>query len=161
MQMPYAISTYVIFYTDVFTYFMNSCTQLFVYGLIFQLSLFTFFFFLSFLCSWLQMLMANMFFCVTAPLGLGLGMGITEMQTTFTTAAVSGTLQGIACGTFLYVTFFEASFSFSFDLHVLFKTYTSQHFRVYTSMFNTIVYWATRVPSRCFPCHIWVHLWPK
>lgn len=54
-----------------------------------------------------QMLMANMFFCVTAPLGLGLGMGITEMQTTFTTAAVSGTLQGIACGTFLYVTFFE------------------------------------------------------
>ncbi|MPC94367.1 Zinc transporter ZIP1 [Portunus trituberculatus] len=54
-----------------------------------------------------QMLMGNMFFCITAPLGLGLGMGITEMQASFTTAAVSGTLQGIACGTFLYVTFFE------------------------------------------------------
>lgn len=54
-----------------------------------------------------QMLMANMFFCVTAPLGVALGMGITEMQASFTTAAVSGTLQGIACGTFLYVTFFE------------------------------------------------------
>ncbi|KAK4308800.1 hypothetical protein Pmani_019520 [Petrolisthes manimaculis] len=54
-----------------------------------------------------QMLMGNMFFCVTAPLGVGLGLGISEMQATTTTAAVSGTLQGIACGTFLYVTFFE------------------------------------------------------
>ncbi|XP_045601578.1 zinc transporter ZIP1 [Procambarus clarkii] len=54
-----------------------------------------------------QMLMANMFFCVTSPLGVGIGMGIMEMQASFTTAAISGTLQGIACGTFLYVTFFE------------------------------------------------------
>ncbi|XP_071520726.1 zinc transporter ZIP1-like [Panulirus ornatus] len=54
-----------------------------------------------------QMLTANMFFCVTSPLGVGIGMGITELQASFTTAAVSGSLQGIACGTFLYVTFFE------------------------------------------------------
>ncbi|XP_042238880.1 zinc transporter ZIP1-like [Homarus americanus] len=54
-----------------------------------------------------QMLMANMFFCVTSPLGVGIGMGIMEMQASFTTAAISGSLQGIACGTFLYVTFFE------------------------------------------------------
>ncbi|KAK8732329.1 hypothetical protein OTU49_007026 [Cherax quadricarinatus] len=54
-----------------------------------------------------QMLMANMFFCVTSPLGLGIGMAIMEMQASFTTTAISGTLQGIACGTFLYVTFFE------------------------------------------------------
>lgn len=54
-----------------------------------------------------QMLMGIMFFCVTAPLGVGVGMGIMELQASFTTAAISGMLQGIACGTFLYVTFFE------------------------------------------------------
>ncbi|XP_076035925.1 zinc transporter ZIP1-like isoform X2 [Oratosquilla oratoria] len=54
-----------------------------------------------------QMISANLFFCVTSPVGVGIGMGITEMQTTLTTALISGTLQGIACGTFLYVTFFE------------------------------------------------------
>ncbi|XP_064115570.1 zinc transporter ZIP1-like [Macrobrachium nipponense] len=54
-----------------------------------------------------QMLLGIMFFCVTAPLGVGIGMGIMELQASFTTAAISGILQGIACGTFLYVTFFE------------------------------------------------------
>ncbi|KAK7065421.1 hypothetical protein SK128_018589 [Halocaridina rubra] len=53
------------------------------------------------------MLMCIMFFCVTAPIGVGVGMGIMELQASFTTAAVSGILQGLACGTFLYVTFFE------------------------------------------------------
>lgn len=51
--------------------------------------------------------MANLFFCVTSPLGVGIGLGISEIEASFTTAAVSGSLQGIACGTFLYVTFFE------------------------------------------------------
>ncbi|CAL4091940.1 unnamed protein product, partial [Meganyctiphanes norvegica] len=54
-----------------------------------------------------QMLIANMFFCVTSPFGLGMGMGISELEQTLTIAVISGTLQGIACGTFLYVTFFE------------------------------------------------------
>lgn len=58
------------------------------------------------------MLLGIMFFCVTAPFGLGVGMGIMELQT-FTTTILSGTLQGIACGTFLYVTFFEVSITFS------------------------------------------------
>ncbi|XP_063602498.1 zinc transporter ZIP1-like isoform X2 [Penaeus indicus] len=53
-----------------------------------------------------QMLLGIMFFCVTAPFGVGVGMGIMELQS-FTTTILSGTLQGIACGTFLYVTFFE------------------------------------------------------
>lgn len=71
------------------------------------------------------MLMANMFFCITAPLGLGVGMGITEMQATFTTAAISGTLQGIACGTFLYVTFFEASLTLQQNRGLLWKNLVS------------------------------------
>lgn len=70
----------------------------------------------------MQMLMGNMFFCVTAPLGVGLGLGISEMQASTTTAAISGTLQGIACGTFLYVTFFEVlQLSNVLDLFVYIK----------------------------------------
>ena len=54
-----------------------------------------------------QMIKSNIFFTITAPIGVGIGMAIMEMEITVTQALLSGSLQGIACGTFLYVTFFE------------------------------------------------------
>ena len=56
------------------------------------------------------MVKSNLFFTITSPLGVAIGMGIMTMKTTITQALISGSLQGIACGTFLYVTFFEVSF---------------------------------------------------
>jgi len=46
-------------------------------------------------------------FSLAAPLGLGLGMGLETISGTIQTLVLSGVLQGLACGTFLYVTFFE------------------------------------------------------
>lgn len=46
-------------------------------------------------------------FCVAAPIGLGIGMGVMEVCSSGQTIVLGGLLQGLACGTFLYVTFFE------------------------------------------------------
>ena len=46
-------------------------------------------------------------FCIAAPLGLGIGMGVEAVSDSLHTLVISGVLQGLACGTFLYVTFFE------------------------------------------------------
>lgn len=46
-------------------------------------------------------------FCVASPIGLGIGMGVMEVSDTRHAVILSGLLQGLACGTFLYVTFFE------------------------------------------------------
>lgn len=46
-------------------------------------------------------------FCLAAPIGLGIGMGVMEFSNSLQASVLSGCLQGIACGTFLYVTFFE------------------------------------------------------
>lgn len=46
-------------------------------------------------------------FCSMSPIGLGIGMGVMEFSDKLQAAVLSGCLQGIACGTFLYVTFFE------------------------------------------------------
>ena len=54
-----------------------------------------------------QIILGNLFFCLTAPIGLGIGMVVMEMEESVSTNLASGVLQGIACGTFLYVTFFE------------------------------------------------------
>jgi len=51
---------------------------------------------------------SNLFFSLTAPVGVGLGMLVqTYSGTSEDIALIGGVLQGIACGTFLYVTFFE------------------------------------------------------
>ncbi|KAA0183556.1 hypothetical protein HAZT_HAZT007953 [Hyalella azteca] len=54
-----------------------------------------------------NIVLSNVFFCITAPLGIALGVGISSMHESPTIALISGALQGLACGTFLYVTFFE------------------------------------------------------
>lgn len=50
---------------------------------------------------------ANMIFSVAAPLGLAIGMIVTSSEQSVETALTKGLLEGLACGTFLYVTFFE------------------------------------------------------
>ncbi|XP_065334892.1 zinc transporter ZIP1-like [Cloeon dipterum] len=46
-------------------------------------------------------------FCSTSPIGIGLGMLADEMGHTPQSVLLNGVLQGLACGTFIYVTFFE------------------------------------------------------
>ncbi|XP_050400717.1 zinc transporter ZIP1 [Patella vulgata] len=46
-------------------------------------------------------------FSISAPLGVGVGMGIMNLWDSTTSSLVQGLLQGIATGTFVYVTFFE------------------------------------------------------
>lgn len=49
----------------------------------------------------------TLIFCVAAPIGLGIGMGVMKISNSLEAVILSGILQGLACGTFLYVTFFE------------------------------------------------------
>lgn len=44
---------------------------------------------------------------LSAPVGIGIGIGIIDLWDTKVSILVQGILQGIACGTFLYITFFE------------------------------------------------------
>ncbi|XP_067666729.1 zinc transporter ZIP1-like [Haliotis asinina] len=53
------------------------------------------------------MLRSILFFSVTAPLGVGIGIGIMHLWDSTASSLVQGLLQGLACGTFLYITFFE------------------------------------------------------
>lgn len=53
------------------------------------------------------MIRSIVFFSLTAPLGIGIGIGIIDLWDSKSSLLVQGILTGIACGTFLYVTFFE------------------------------------------------------
>lgn len=53
------------------------------------------------------MIRSIVFFSLTAPVGIGLGIAIIDLWDTKSSLLVQGILTGIACGTFLYVTFFE------------------------------------------------------
>lgn len=44
---------------------------------------------------------------LTSPLGVGIGIGIINLWTSEYSLLIQGVLQGLACGTFVYVTFFE------------------------------------------------------
>lgn len=50
---------------------------------------------------------AIFFFSLTSPIGIGVGIGITDLWDSKYSLLVQGILTGVACGTFLYVTFFE------------------------------------------------------
>lgn len=50
---------------------------------------------------------AILFFSVTAPIGVAIGILITDLWDSVRANLADGILQGIACGTFLYMTFFE------------------------------------------------------
>lgn len=46
-------------------------------------------------------------FCLSAPIGIAIGIGIIDLWDSEISQLVQGILQGVACGTFLYITFFE------------------------------------------------------
>ena len=50
---------------------------------------------------------AIVFFSIMSPAGIAIGIGIIDLWDTSTSNLVQSMLSGIACGTFLYVTFFE------------------------------------------------------
>lgn len=52
-------------------------------------------------------ILSILFFSMTSPIGVGIGIGVTDLGDSFTSSLIQGLLQGVACGTFLYVTFFE------------------------------------------------------
>ena len=52
-------------------------------------------------------LQSCLLFSVTSPLGIGIGMLADEMGNSAHSILINGLLQGLACGTFIYVTFFE------------------------------------------------------
>ena len=50
----------------------------------------------------------NFFFSLTSPLGIGIGIAIDHFEPySLTSNLINGILQGLACGTFVYVVFFE------------------------------------------------------
>lgn len=51
---------------------------------------------------------SNIIFAITAPVGIGIGILIVDISPdSIVTTLIDGILQGIACGTFLYIVFFE------------------------------------------------------
>jgi len=51
--------------------------------------------------------MSNIMFSIASPIGVGLGMAVADLPSSLPQDLCSGVLQGIAGGTFLYITFFE------------------------------------------------------
>ncbi|KAG8224109.1 hypothetical protein J437_LFUL001803 [Ladona fulva] len=54
-----------------------------------------------------SMIKSILLFCVSTPIGLAVGMGIEDYGHSVYSSLINGVLQGLACGTFVYVTFFE------------------------------------------------------
>lgn len=50
---------------------------------------------------------SNIIFSLASPIGLGIGIAVTDLPNTLPREIASGVLQGICGGTFLYITFFE------------------------------------------------------
>lgn len=57
--------------------------------------------------SYKSMLKSIVLFSLSSPFGIGLGLLIIDLWDSRISVLIQGLLQGIACGTFLYVTFFE------------------------------------------------------
>lgn len=57
--------------------------------------------------SYVSMLKSVILFSISSPFGIGLGLLIIDLWDSRISVLIQGLLQGIACGTFLYVTFFE------------------------------------------------------
>lgn len=55
----------------------------------------------------MKIISSNAIFCIASPLGIAIGIVLIKYESVFAGEMTSGLLQGLACGTFLYVTFFE------------------------------------------------------
>lgn len=54
-----------------------------------------------------QYILANLIFSVSSPIGMGIGILLADLQQSLGRDIANGVLQGMAGGTFLYITFFE------------------------------------------------------
>lgn len=52
-------------------------------------------------------ILSNILFAVSSPIGIGIGIGLLELPQSLAVDVTEGVLQGLAGGTFLYITFFE------------------------------------------------------
>lgn len=52
-------------------------------------------------------ILSNVFFSLSSPIGVAIGIGMSDLPSSLATDVCNGILQGIAGGTFLYITFFE------------------------------------------------------
>ena len=57
--------------------------------------------------SFCRMLTSALVFCGASPLGVGIGWAVTDAGSSLAGDTANAVLQGVACGTFLYITFFE------------------------------------------------------
>ena len=57
--------------------------------------------------SFWSIIKSNAIFCISSPIGIALGIIVIKYADESASNTASGILQGLACGTFLYVTFFE------------------------------------------------------
>ena len=55
-------------------------------------------------------LVSNAIFSISSPLGIAIGIGLTDIEESITRDIANGILQGIACGTFLYIALLEVLF---------------------------------------------------
>jgi zinc transporter 1/2/3 len=51
--------------------------------------------------------LSNVLFSLSSPVGVGIGIGLSDLPSSLSVDICNGVLQGIAGGTFLYITFFE------------------------------------------------------
>ncbi|XP_016991614.1 zinc transporter ZIP1 [Drosophila rhopaloa] len=56
---------------------------------------------------WLLAVVYLLIFSIVTPIGVGIGIAVSESATANQPSTVSGILQGLACGTLIYVVFFE------------------------------------------------------
>lgn len=54
-----------------------------------------------------KIIISNLGFCIASPVGIAIGIILEKFESPNSLTITNGILQGLACGTFLYVTFFE------------------------------------------------------
>lgn len=57
--------------------------------------------------QWILAVVYLLVFSIVTPIGVGIGIGVSESSAANQPSTVSGILQGLACGTLIYVVFFE------------------------------------------------------
>lgn len=57
--------------------------------------------------SWRSFLISVFIFSIASPIGMGMGIALTDLKQSLGRDIANGVLQGLSGGTFLYITFFE------------------------------------------------------
>ncbi|KAH8274607.1 hypothetical protein KR026_007835 [Drosophila bipectinata] len=72
--------------------------------------------------QWLLAVVYLLVFSIVTPIGVGIGIAVSESSAANQPSTVSGILQGLACGTLIYVVFFEIVAKGHAGLRVLFSS---------------------------------------